>query len=76
MCPSGCPEFDHKLAGRGRAVAFCQVCGEAVYPDELYYKRGGTVVCRDCGESMDLYGLIDLCGAGEVLSMFGFERMN
>jgi len=74
ICPSGCPGFDHKLAGKGRAVASCALCGEAIYPDERYYRRGRAVMCGSCGESVDLDGLRELCGTEEVLMIFGFEK--
>lgn len=76
ICPSACPHFAHELAGKGSAEAFCSLCGEAIYGDEVYYRRGRIVVCQQCerGMSLDELGLI--CGTREVLLLCGFERIS
>lgn len=76
ICPPSCPEFDHKLAGMGGAVAFCALCGEAIYSGETYYRRGGVALCPSCGDYARLDELGWVCGTREVLLLCGFEKMS
>ena len=78
ICPSTCPSFDNRLAGVGRAVRRCAICGQAVYPDEVYYLRNGVAVCSicECGMSLDELGMICGLPKGESpLELCGFEKV-
>ena len=75
ICPSACPQFEHVLAGKGKAQCFCRLCGEAIYPHEEYYRRGSVAVCSDCERSMTVEELGMLLGTDEALLSCGFEKV-
>lgn len=75
FCPPTCPKFAHTLPGKGAAVAFCSLCGGAIYLGEAYYVRGDTAVCSDCEGAMTLGELGTLLGTKEALLLCGFEHV-
>ena len=75
FCLPACPEFNHLLPGRGSAVAFCSLCGSAIYLGETHYVRGSIAVCSDCEEVMSLCELGLLLDTKEALLLCGFERV-
>ena len=75
ICPPSCPEFDHFLAGRGKAETHCQLCGGAIYRGEKYYRKGDVAVCSDCEKCMTFNEIRILLGTKEALVSCGFETV-
>ncbi|MBQ8849833.1 MAG: hypothetical protein IJ011_05860 [Clostridia bacterium] len=77
FCPSSCPEFSQALAGGGKSENVCFLCGEAIYPYELYYKKGKIRLCSVCESGLTLSELGVVCGIneGSPLSLCGFETV-
>ena len=74
ICVSACPEFNHYLTGIGYAKGVCDLCGEAIYPGEGYYRRKKTLVCKSCEECLTMDELRLLLDTREALLECGFEK--
>ena len=75
ICPSACPQFEHFLAGKGRAKSYCSLCGGAIYHGEEYYRRRDIVVCSDCEGCITVDDIRSLLVTDEALLSCGFEKV-
>ena len=78
ICPSSCPGYNGRLAGKGSILGRCALCGRHVYADEVFYSRDGVIVCLECEGGMSLDELGMICGiekSESPLSLCGFERI-
>ena len=77
ICPSSCPTYDGKRAGKGEPVGRCAICKSLIYQGDRYFSNRESAVCDDCAEYIDTDGLRALCGAEEsreLLCALGFRR--
>ena len=72
ICYDGCPFYEADAD-----VSICEVCGEPLDEDGIFYVKGDSRLCDGCAAQLSVDDLLDLgglCGVGELLALLGYRR--
>ena len=78
FCPSSCPGYSREMAGRGKSVCECDVCGSSIFQGEEYLTNGEARICSDCARYIGMSELKAVCGFeknDQLLQELGFVRV-
>ena len=76
ICPTSCPTYDGRRAGRGEPIGRCAICKSLIYQGDRYFFNEESAVCGDCAEHIDTDELRLVCGFSGYRELFlalGFE---
>ena len=76
-CPENCPSYGLLPPNpQTRPRRFCRICLGLIPHGDAAYRREKMLVCYNCAEEMDIYGLMRICeieNRRELISLLGFE---
>ena len=73
-CPSSCPEFDGYVAGLGRSIGSCELCGARAYDDDGHYSVNNKIICPDCAEEIVSPDFLELLECADIKEFFEMLR--
>jgi len=70
VCPPPCPDFEGRVAGLGRSVSECSICGQRFYVSDVCFGYKNKPICIECAEELIPSELLEYLDCADLNDFF------